>query len=138
MQSHNILIYLAQFNLVFAWWCLTTFASRNPYTLSTNSAYYCHERAYHQIYQFHLEGVVLASAFASESGLFEDKHSIAQSVAPLSYPSPPFPLPTSKQRDRDEGLERNGKQIVHLYLGGDRTLEQIFCACLLRSKVLSR
>lgn len=24
----NILIYLAQFNLVFAWWCLTTFASK--------------------------------------------------------------------------------------------------------------
>lgn len=129
MLFQYILIYLAQFNLVFACWCLTTFASKkNPCTLSTNSAYYCHERAYHQIYQFHLEGVVLASAFVSKPGLFEDKHSIVQSVAPLSHPSPPFPLPTSKQKGWDEGLERNGKQIVHLYLGGDQTLEQMLSA----------
>lgn len=114
---------------------------KNPCTLSTNSAYYCHERAYHQIYQFHLEGVVLASAFVSKSELFEDKHSIVQSVAPLSYPSPPFPLPTSKQKGLDEGLERNGKQIVHLYLGGDQTLEQILPAFSLYtrcSKVILR
>lgn len=63
---------------------------KNPCSLSTNSAYYCHERAYHQIYQFHLEGVVLANAFVSKSELFEDKHSIIQSVAP-----PPLFLPFS-------------------------------------------
>lgn len=87
MLFQYILIYLAQFNLIFAWWCLTTFASKkNLCTLSTNSAYYCYERAHHQIYQFHLEGVVLASAFVSKLGLFEEKHSIVQSLSP--------PLPT--------------------------------------------
>ena len=123
----NALICSAQFNLVCAWWCLTTFASKKIHApFSTNSSYYCHERAYHQIYQFHLEGVVLAGAFVSKSGLFEDKQAIVQSAAPpFLYSSPPFPLPTSKQRGWDEGLERNGKQIVHLYLGGDQTLEQI-------------
>ncbi len=107
----------------------------------SNSAYYCHERAYYQIYQFHLEGVVLASAFVSKSELFEDKHSIVQSLAPLSHPSPPFPFPTSKQKGLDEGLERNGKQIVHLYLGGDQTLEQILSAfylCMRCSEVILR
>lgn len=129
----------------FAWWYLTTFASqkKNPFTLSTNSAYYFHDRAYHQLYQFHLEGVVLASAFVSKSELFEDKHGIVQSVAPppLAYPSPPIPLPTSKQKGLDEGLDRNGKQIVHLYLGGDETLEQIlsaFCLYTACSKVMIR
>lgn len=52
------------------------------------------------------------------------KHGIAQSVAP--FPTRlSFPLPTSKQNSWDEGWERNGKQIVHLYLGRDQTLEQI-------------
>lgn len=62
-------------------------------------------------------------------------------MAPLSYPSPPFPFPTSKQKGLDEGLERNGKQIVHLYLGGDQTLEQIlsaFCLYTRCSKVILR
>lgn len=104
---------------------------KNPCGPSTNSAYYCHERAYHQIYQFHLEGVVLATAFVSKSELFEDKHGIVQSAPPpLPFPTLllPFHSPTSKQKGLDEGLERNGKQIVHLYLGGDQTLEQILSA----------
>lgn len=128
-QKYSYLLGTVQFSLrlvVFDNICIW----KNPCTLSTNSAYYCYERAYHQIYQFHLEGVALASAFVSKSELFEDKHSIVQSVAPplFLYPSPPFPLPTSKQKGSDEGLERNGKQIVHLYLGGDQTLEQILSA----------
>lgn len=60
-------------------------------------------------------------------------------MAPLFLPFPPFPSPTSKQKGLDEGLERNGKQIVHLYLGGDQTLEQILSALFLRcSEVMFR
>lgn len=116
------------FFFFFAWWGLHL--KKNPCSLSTNSAYYCHERAHQQIYQFHLEGVVLATAFVSKSELFEDKHGIIQSAGPPCFPPRLLPShsPTSKQRGLDEGLERNGKQIVHLYLGGDQTLEQILPA----------
>lgn len=74
----------------FTWWCLKTFASKKKSIRPKNSAYYCHERAYQQIYQFHLEGVVLTNAFVSKSELFEDKHSIIQSVAPLFLPFHPL------------------------------------------------
>lgn len=126
----NILIYLAQYNLA-SFFPLTLSLSlpagvwqhlhlKNSCGLSTNAAYYRRERAHRRIYQFHLEGVVLAAAFVSKSELFEDKHGIIQSAPapslrhplfapPTSPPSlppftPPKPFPTSKRRGSDEGF----------------------------------
>lgn len=98
--SKNILICLAQFNLVFAWWCLTTFASK---------------KSMHPFYQFCLLlpwksllpdlsispwRCYTRQCICKQAGTLwrqTQYRTICTPPTPPSYPSPPFPLPTSKQ-----------------------------------------
>lgn len=77
--------------LFVAWWSLTIL-----HLFFRNPPYYCHKNVFHQIYQFHLEGVVLARAFVSKSELFEDKHGITQSAPTPALRFLPLPIPHFK------------------------------------------
>lgn len=78
--------------------CLVVF--NNFASCFRNPPYYRHKNSFHQIYQFHLEGVVLARAFVSKSELFEDKHGITQSAPTPASTSAlrflPLPIPHFK------------------------------------------
>ena len=125
----NILIFLAQFNLVFACWCLTTFASKKSMPPFYKFCLLLPWKSLPPDLSISPSRCCTRQCICKQVGtLWRQTQYRTICSPPLPTLLLPSPLPTSKQKGLDEGLERNGKQIVHLYLGGDQTLEQILSA----------
>lgn len=132
-SKYPYLLGTVQFSFLFffAWWCLTTFASKKSMQPFYKFCLLLPWKSLPPDLSISPWRCCTRQCICKQVGTLwrqTQYHTICGAPPPFSSPSPPFPFPTSKQKGLDEGLERNGKQIVHLYLGGDQTLEQILSA----------